>query len=111
MLYRKKPSVIVYRVSAFALKAAHRFKTTRFICLVNLLANKELFPEFLTARDETTAIAGHLSRWLEDPPAYHEMVDELTALCRSVAIPGACARAAEAVLDSLAEGQILRRAG
>jgi lipid-A-disaccharide synthase len=111
MLYRKKPSVIVYRVSALALKAAHLFKTTPYICLVNLLANKELFPEFLTDRDATTAITGHLNRWLDDPLAYREMVDELAALCRAVAIPGACARAAEAVLDPLAEGQILRRAG
>ncbi len=48
LLYRRKPSVVVYRVGKLDLKAARYFMTTKYICLVNLLAGKELYPEFLT---------------------------------------------------------------
>jgi lipid-A-disaccharide synthase len=110
MLYRKKPSVIVYRIGAFALKVAGAFKVAKYICLVNLLADRELFPEFLTDRDESAAIAERLGEWLADSKSYREVVGELAALCRQVAVPGACGRAADAVLTSLTEEDGVRRA-
>src|SRR5262249_36577052 len=47
LLYHGKPSVVVYRVRSIDLVAWRWLKTTPFISLVNLLAEKELFPEFL----------------------------------------------------------------
>jgi lipid A disaccharide synthetase len=60
-----------------------------------------LFPEFLTDRCEAEAVAGHVLRWLNDPAAYAECSGALEVLCRHVAEPGACARAARHVLDVL----------
>src|SRR5262249_20715997 len=60
LLYRGKPSVVLYRIRRLDLKVCNLFKTSRYISLVNLLAGKELFPEYLTDRCEAEAIAGHL---------------------------------------------------
>ena len=111
MLYRKKPSIIVYRISKFSMRVAAFFKKSKFISLVNLLLDREIFPEFLTHRNEAVAIAAQLDRWLGDAAAYRETVGELTALCRGVAKPGACARTADAVLSQLTGDVRLRRAG
>ena len=65
----------------------------KYITLVNLLANEELFPELLTARDESDRIAGHLLGWLTDPSKRAALVGRLEALRAKVAVPGACERA------------------
>jgi lipid-A-disaccharide synthase len=101
LLYRGKPSVMLYRIGRLDLKVGLFFKTSKYISLVNLLADRELFPEFLTDRCEATAMAGHVLRWLEEPQAYDEMRAELATLCEHVARPGACERAAGFILDVL----------
>lgn len=111
MLYRKKPSAIVYRVSKFGMRVGKTFMTTKFIGLVNLLAGKEVFPEFLSTRNEAEAVALHVERWLSDPAAHRATADELTRILREVGKPGACGRAADAILDDLTGRTKLRRAG
>jgi lipid-A-disaccharide synthase len=80
---------------------AERLMTAPYIGLVNLLAGKELFPEFLTVECPAEEIAGHVLRWLNDEAAYRQVTGELAALRERVAIPGACGRAAEFVLNAL----------
>src|SRR5262249_9498272 len=101
LLYRGKPSVVLYRIGRVDLVVGNWVRTCPYISLVNLLAGRELFPEYLTDRCEGEAIAGHLLRWLEDPEAYQAVCDELAALRQRVATPGACARAAAAILETL----------
>ncbi len=102
MLYRLKPSVVVYRVSpAFGL-VARQLMTTKSISLVNLLAGRELFPEFPTTRDNPDDLAKPLIRWLTDPSARRAAVEDLRQLRDLVAVPGACERAADFILGDLA---------
>jgi len=56
------------------------------------------------------AMAGHVLRWLGDAEAYEGLVGELTRLRDRVAEPGACDRAARAVLDVAGGARVLRRA-
>ena len=65
------------------------------------LAGRELFPEFLTDRDESEAVAGHLRRWVEDPAAHDDLRRQLAELRGRVAVPGACERAARFVVSHL----------
>lgn len=95
MLYRRKPTVVVYRIAPHARFVARRFITCRYISLVNLLADEEIFPEFLSIRDDSTPVAGHVLRWLNDPAARTERVAKLDALRAKAAVPGACGRVAE----------------
>jgi lipid-A-disaccharide synthase len=101
LLYHGKPSVVVYRVGRLDLKVARRFMTARYISLVNLLADHELFPEFLTDRCEAEAVAQHVLTWLNDARAYEARCRELAELRERVAAPGACEHAAEYVLAAL----------
>jgi lipid-A-disaccharide synthase len=101
LLYQKKPTVIVYRVGKFNLRLARFFIKSRFISLVNLLAQKELFPEFLTDRCEAEKVAGHVLRWLNDEEAFTQIRAELTDLRHQVAEPGACEQTARFILEKL----------
>jgi lipid-A-disaccharide synthase len=102
LLYRGKPSVMVYRIGRLDLVVCNFFKTSRFISLVNLLANKELFPEFLTDHCVAGPIANHILGWLNQPESYAQVCRELAELRRQVAQPGACDRAADFILNKLA---------
>jgi lipid-A-disaccharide synthase len=110
LLYRGKPSVVIYRQNPVAVAAARAVMRCRYISLVNLLADKELFPEFLTSRCEAEGMAAHVLRWLEHPAAHAALRAELVALCERVAEPGACDRAAAFVLDVMKAEQTRGRA-
>jgi lipid-A-disaccharide synthase len=101
LLYRGKPAVVVYRVGSLDLRVCRWFKTSPYVSLVNLLAEQEVYPEFLTDRCEAEAVSGHVLRWLNDAAAYEEVCGRLAALRRRVAEPGACERAARQVLAAL----------
>ncbi|HKI38487.1 MAG TPA: lipid-A-disaccharide synthase, partial [Gemmataceae bacterium] len=101
LLYRGKPSVVVYRAHPLSLFVSRFLRQCRYISLVNLLAGRELFPEFLTHRDEAEGVAGRVLHWLNDEAAYREVCGELAALKARVAVPGACRRAAGYILEVL----------
>ncbi len=104
MLYRLKPSVIVYRITpAFGL-VARQLVTSKYISLVNLLAGREVFPEFPTTRDNPDELAAPIVRWLTSPAAHRATVEELRALRDRVAVPGACERAAAFLAAELRPG-------
>jgi len=99
LLWRAKPSVIVYHHHPLGIAASHLFRQCRYISLVNLLAGKLLFPEYLSGRSLAVPMADHVLHWLEDASAHATLRGELDVLRRQVGEPGACARAARAVLD------------
>lgn len=105
LLYRVKPTTIIYRIGKIDLRLGLLFKTAKYISLVNLLADKELFPEHLTDRCEAEAMSREVLRWLNDEACYRESVCELSELKAKVALPGACAKAATFLLGTLARGK------
>jgi lipid-A-disaccharide synthase len=109
LLYRTKPSVVVYRTDSLTVRVIPFFNNSRFISLVNLLAEQELFPEYLTDRCEAEAVSGHVVRWLGDEKAYGETVGALERLRSRVAEPGACRRVARYILAALQQRAPARR--
>ena len=103
LMYRAKPTVIVYRMGAVSLWLARRLVKLPYFTLVNLLAGEELFPEVATSADESGRIAQQLLRWLGDPAERGATVARLLALRDRVAVPGACDRAAEFLLGAVAK--------
>jgi lipid-A-disaccharide synthase len=101
MLYHGKPSVVTYRVKSYHLVLTRFLKKSRYISLVNLLAEKELFPEFLTDRCPAEAMAEHVVGWLSDRTAYERLRGELKELRDRVAKPGACEKAARYIIQTL----------
>jgi lipid-A-disaccharide synthase len=101
LLYRRKPAVVVYYASRFMTFVADSLMTCRYFSLVNLLADKLLFPEFKGPRLDAPNIGGPLVTWLNDQVKYEQTCDELTELRDRVWKPGACCWAARYVLEAL----------
>jgi lipid-A-disaccharide synthase len=101
LLFRAKPSVVLYRIGKIDLQVSKHFITAPYISLVNMLAGAELFPEFLTDRCEAEAISRHVLGWLKEPEVYRTLREQLTELRAKVGESGACERAAKFVLAKL----------
>jgi lipid-A-disaccharide synthase len=99
------PSVVVYKVKRFDLWVARQFIKTKYISLVNLLADAEVFPEYLTWRDVTDDLVRWALAWLDESEARARAAEALAKLRLRVAQPGASDRAAERI------AAWLRRAG
>ena len=104
-----KPTVIVYRIGKLDMHVCNFFKKSRFITLVNMLADKELYPEYLTDHCVADNISGHILGWLNDAAAYRDRCQELAELRQQVARPGACAKTARFIIDKLAQPQKAER--
>ena len=101
LLYRAKPSVVTYREHWASLLIARVVMQCRYISLVNLLADREIYPEFLSPGCEAEGMARHVVRWLTDDGEHRRVSGELMALRDRIAEPGACQRAARSVLQML----------
>jgi len=107
LLYHTKPSTILYQISRFDYYSTYRplrgvgLMAAKYITLVNLLADRELFPEFVSCGDVSEPISRHILQWLQNPAAHAEIVAELAHLKARVAQHGATARTAQYILQSL----------
>ncbi|MGD9720277.1 MAG: lipid-A-disaccharide synthase [Pirellulales bacterium] len=118
LLYRAKPTVILYRISRLAYAVQERFRRVKYITLVNLLAGGELFPadttpydpngpdaeqalfpEYLTWQDRSPQIARHVIQWLTDARERARLVGRLEVLREEVGHGGAATTAAEFILN------------
>jgi lipid-A-disaccharide synthase len=95
LLHAALPSTVLYRFGAMNMALVRMVKRSRYISLVNLLADEELFPEFLTRRCPAEAMAQRIVDWLNHPEDLARVRSRLMELKSNVAIPGACARTAE----------------
>jgi lipid-A-disaccharide synthase len=110
MMYRCKPAVVVYRVGAIARWLLRRILRVKYISLVNLLADEEVYPESHKSDDDSAVIAGNILTWLNSPSAMAATTCKLQTLKSLVAVPGACERAAEFILEAVRARQTLRNA-
>ncbi len=97
------PTVVLYKVKRFDLCVARWFIKAKYISLVNLLADAEVFPEYLTWRDASGELVRWAGTWLGDPEAYARTTSALTALQERVAQPGASDRAADHIVTWLSQ--------
>jgi lipid-A-disaccharide synthase len=109
LLFRGKPAVVMYRQYALNLFMAQFLKKTRFISLVNLLADKELYPEFLSHACKAEEMAAHVLHWLDHREAYEALKGELKKLCDRLAVPGACERGAREILEMAGSRSLTRQ--
>jgi lipid-A-disaccharide synthase len=99
LLYRATPAVVTYRGPQLAVYLARLLQRCPYISLVNLLAGRELFPEYVDWKCTGEQMARHVLHWLHDRNDYERLCGELKVLAEQVAVPGACERAAAAILE------------
>jgi lipid-A-disaccharide synthase len=122
LLYYTTPTVILYWISRAAFFVQAFFRKVKYITLVNLLtaeelfpedvapfdpaqpdADRVLFPEYLTCEDKSSQIAAHVVEWLTDEAKRDARIADLDRLKAEVAHGGASARAAEYIVNVLAD--------
>jgi lipid-A-disaccharide synthase len=91
------PTVVLYKIRRFDLWVASFFIKSRYISLVNLLAEAEIFPEYLTWRDCADDLVRWGLLWLDDPAARDEARAALATVRYHVARPGASDRSAHRI--------------
>ena len=101
LMMESLPTVIVYTIRRIDLWISRPFIKAKYITLVNLLADEELMPEYLTCEDVSDQLVGWADRWLSNPSERQKASAALSNLVREVALPGAADRAAEHILDWL----------
>jgi lipid-A-disaccharide synthase len=104
------PSVVLYKIKRFDLWVARWFIKSKYISLVNLLADDEVFPEYLTWRDVSDELAQWAVSWLDDCEARSKATASLVKLRNLVAQPGASDRAAQHIAAWLSENRMARAA-
>lgn len=95
LMYHGVPAVIVYKVGPFANHVIRPLLIeTPHITLVNLMAGRRLFPEYVGSRDFSEPMAWQVAQWLADPAARASVTRPLATLRELYGAPGAAQAAA-----------------
>ncbi|WP_298861178.1 lipid-A-disaccharide synthase [uncultured Gimesia sp.] len=104
LLARKTPAVVIYRSHWGMYVMANLLITCKYMSLPNLIANRELMPEFPSVGSPEKDIAKIntiLSDWLCTPLSLERARNRLISLYQETVIPGASAQAAESILRNV----------
>jgi len=101
--YFRMPFVLVYKVSWPTYLAGRLLIRTRFIGMPNVLADREVTPEFLQHEARPKAIADSVLQLINDPARREKMIADFDAIIASLGETGASEKAARAILSELSE--------
>jgi lipid-A-disaccharide synthase len=100
--YFRMPFVLVYKVSWATYFAARLMMRTRFLGMPNVLADREIVPEFLQYEARPKAIADAVIRLTEDSTSREEMMAGFGAVIAKLGETGASEKTARAIIAELA---------
>jgi lipid-A-disaccharide synthase len=100
LLNALKPSMITYRINYVQHVLKSLFMKVRYMSLVNLLAQEEIFPEYLSIQCRSQEMACKALHWLNEPMELTRIRSKLRALRDRLALPGACAKAAQFIRET-----------
>lgn len=106
LLARRRPGIVLYRVSRLGRFLSRFLMHCRFITLPNLIADRAIMPEFISSGDPSAdirTISELAVRWLQQPDVFARQCAELNALAERIAVPGASRSAAETILQLLSD--------
>src|SRR5215813_13432303 len=103
--YFGMPFVLIYKVAWPTYVAARLVVNVDFLGMPNLLAGKEVVPEFIQHRAKPHAIVKEVELLMEDSPARDRMISDFDAIISKLGRTGASERAAQAILEELKEGR------
>ena len=109
--YFGMPFVLIYKVAWPTYVAAHLVVNVDFLGMPNLLAGKEVVPEFIQHEAKPDAIVAAVRLLMEDSPARDRMISDFETTTSKLGGTGASKRAAQAILEELKEGRCPDRHG
>lgn len=99
--YFRLPYVLIYKVAWPTYLAARLVVNVKYLGMPNLLANKEVVPEFIQHRARPNTIAKAALQLVNDPVARDEMISEFDRIVAKLGEGGASERAARAIVEEL----------
>jgi lipid-A-disaccharide synthase len=99
--YFRMPFVLVYKVAWPTYLAARVVVNVNYLGMPNLLADKEVVPEFIQQQAKPGAIAKAAQPLMEDACTRERMISEFDAIISKLGGSGASERAARAILKEI----------
>ena len=102
--YFEMPFVLIYKVAWPTYVAARLVVNVDFLGMPNLLAAKEVVPEFIQHEAKPDAIVKVVRLLMEESPARDRMISDFDVIITKLGGTGASERAAQAILGELQTG-------
>jgi lipid-A-disaccharide synthase len=99
--YFRLPFVLIYKVAWPTYVAARLVVNVKYLGMPNLLAGKEVVPEFIQYRAKPNAIVNAVRPLMEDADGRARMISEFDALVGKLGQSGASERAARAIIEEI----------
>ena len=100
--YFRLPFALIYKVAWPTYLAARLVVKVKYLGMPNVLANKEIVPEFIQHRAKPKAIAQAVLRLMHNRVARNRMISEFDAIVPQLGEGGASAKAARTIVEELA---------
>ena len=95
------PTVALYKTSWSTYQIARRIVKVKYLAMPNLLANEEVFPEFIQAAARPENIARAALELLRDEGRRARVKSRLAEIVAALGGPGATRRAAQVIVETL----------
>jgi len=95
--YMEVPTVVLYKVSPPEYWIGKQIVTVKYIALVNLIAGRGIFPEFIQQAATVDNLTSAALLWLKNPVEREKVVNELQPVLKTFGNGGAGKRGAEAI--------------
>jgi len=95
------PFVLIYRVAWLTYLAARLVVKVKYLGMPNVLANREIVPEFIQHKAQPRAIAAAMARLLTDKTERNRMLTDFASVAQKLGRGEASVKAAEAIVTEL----------
>jgi lipid-A-disaccharide synthase len=109
--YFRMPFVLIYKVAWPTYLAARLVVNVNYLGMPNLLADKEVVPEFIQYQAKPNAIVKAVRPLMEDGDGRERMISEFDAIISKLGKGGASQTAAQAIIKEFKEGRSPDRPG
>jgi lipid-A-disaccharide synthase len=99
--YFRLPFVLIYKVAWPTYLAARLVVNVEYLGMPNLLADKEVVPEFIQHRAKPGALVKAAQPLIENTNARKRMISEFDAIIPKLGDSGASERAARAIIEAI----------
>jgi lipid-A-disaccharide synthase len=101
--YFRMPFVLIYKVAVPTYLAARLVVNVKYLGMPNLLARKEVVPEFIQHRAKPAAIAKTVQLLIEEAREREQMISEFDSIMGKLGSGGASQKAAQAIIEEIGE--------
>jgi lipid-A-disaccharide synthase len=101
--YFRLPFVLIYKVSWLTYLAGRLVINVDYLGMPNVLANKEIVPEFIQHEAKPRNIAKAVLHLMDDPATRNEMISAFDEIVATLGEGGASNRAAKALIETIGE--------